>query len=95
MGDIRRYLSVMRPPSSPAAWLRDPLPDTDSARMPAAGLRATPPDGLGDIRPMGRAGLPATVLARLAHAAEHASRDRGQFTTTLKIVRGPGLHGSV
>jgi hypothetical protein len=51
-------------------------------------LRRTPPGTLGDIRPVGRAGLPATVLGLLVHAAEHASRHTGQFLTTLKIVRG-------
>jgi uncharacterized damage-inducible protein DinB len=53
-------------------------------------LRRTPTGTLGDIRPVGRAGLPATVLGLLAHAAEHASRHTGQFLTTLKIVRGLG-----
>ena len=53
-------------------------------------LRRTPPGTLGDIRPVGRAGLPATVLGLLVHAAEHASRHTGQFLTTLKIVRGLG-----
>ncbi len=51
-------------------------------------LRQTPPAILADIRPVGRAGLPATVLGLLLHAAEHASRHTGQFLTTLKIVRG-------
>jgi len=51
-------------------------------------LRRTPPGTLGDIRPVGRAGLPATVLGLLVHAAEHASRHTGQFLTTLKIMRG-------
>ena len=51
-------------------------------------LRQTPLSTLGDIRPVGRAGLPATVLGLLVHAAEHASRHTGQFLTTLKIVRG-------
>jgi hypothetical protein len=51
-------------------------------------LRRTPPSTLGDIRPVGRAGLPATVLGLLIHTAEHASRHTGQFLTTLRIVRG-------
>jgi uncharacterized damage-inducible protein DinB len=56
-----------------------------------AQLRTTPIATLGEIRPVGRAGLPATVLGLLAHAAEHSSRHTGQFITTLKIVRGLGL----
>ena len=53
-------------------------------------IRQTPTSTLGEIRPVGRAGLPATVLGLLVHAAEHASRHTGQFLTTLKIVRGLG-----
>lgn len=51
-------------------------------------LRRTPGATLGEVRPVGRAGLPATVLGLLVHAAEHASRHTGQLITTLKIVRG-------
>ena len=54
-------------------------------------LRTTSTSTLGDVRPVGRAGLPATVLGLLIHAAEHASRHTGQCITTLKIVRGLGL----
>ena len=57
-------------------------------------LRHTPLSTLADIRPVGRAGLPATVLGLLVHAAEHASRHTGQFLTTLKIVRGLGTSPS-
>jgi hypothetical protein len=51
-------------------------------------LGRTPPATLGEIRPVGRAGLPATVLGLIVHAAEHTSRHTGQFITTLKIARG-------
>jgi uncharacterized damage-inducible protein DinB len=51
-------------------------------------LRRTSAGTLGEVRPVGRAGLPATVLGLLVHAAEHASRHTGQLITTLKIVRG-------
>jgi uncharacterized damage-inducible protein DinB len=51
-------------------------------------LRRTSGATLGEVRPVGRAGLPATVLGLLVHAAEHASRHTGQLITTLKIVRG-------
>ena len=51
-------------------------------------LRRWPVATLGEIRPVGRARLPATVLGRLVHAAEHAARHTGQLVTTLKIVRG-------
>lgn len=51
-------------------------------------LRNTPVDSLLDERRVGRAGLPATVLGLLFHAAEHATRHVGQAITTAKIVRG-------
>jgi hypothetical protein len=51
-------------------------------------LQQTPPDSYGQIRPVGRALLPATVLGLIVHAAEHTSRHAGQFITTLKIARG-------
>jgi uncharacterized damage-inducible protein DinB len=51
-------------------------------------LGRTPPATCGEIRPVGRAELPATVLGLIVHAAEHTSRHTGQFITTLKIARG-------
>ena len=51
-------------------------------------LRATSPDSLLEERRVGRAGLPATVLGLLFHAAEHATRHVGQAITTAKILRG-------
>lgn len=53
-------------------------------------IRRTPAGSLGEARPVGRAGLPSTVLGLLFHAAEHTSRHVGQLITTLKIVRGGG-----
>jgi hypothetical protein len=50
-------------------------------------LRATPRDSLLDERKVGRAGLPATVLGLLFHAAEHTTRHVGQSITTALIQR--------
>ena len=50
-------------------------------------LRATPRDTLLDDRKVGRAGLPATVLGLLFHAAEHTTRHVGQAITTALIQR--------
>jgi uncharacterized damage-inducible protein DinB len=55
-------------------------------------LGRTPPATYGESRPVGRLGLPATVLGLIVHAAEHTSRHAGQFITTLKIARG--LHAA-
>ena len=50
-------------------------------------LRATPRDSFLDGRKVGRAGLPATVLGLLFHAAEHTTRHVGQAITTALIQR--------
>ncbi len=51
-------------------------------------VQATPVESLTDVRRVGRAELPTTVLGLLFHAAEHSTRHVGQLITTLKIVRG-------
>ena len=50
-------------------------------------LRATPRDSFLDERKVGRAGLPATVLGLLFHAAEHTTRHVGQAITTALVQR--------
>jgi len=57
-------------------------------------LAATPEGTLSDVRLVGRAQLPSTVLGLLFHAAEHAQRHVGQLVTTARIVRGLGLASS-
>lgn len=52
-----------------------------------AQIRATPRDSLLDARPVGRAGLPTTVLGLLFHVAEHTQRHTGQVIATAKVVR--------
>lgn len=49
-------------------------------------LRTTDVSTLQDERKVGRAGLPATVMGLLFHAAEHAQRHAGQVTTTARLV---------
>lgn len=51
-------------------------------------LRRTPAETLEEVREVGRARLPSTVLGILYHAAEHTARHVGQLITTLKVVRG-------
>jgi len=50
-------------------------------------LRVTPRESLLEDRKVGRAGLPATVLGLLFHAAEHTTRHLGQAITTALIQR--------
>jgi hypothetical protein len=52
-----------------------------------AQLGATPAASLLEVRKVGRAGLPATVLGLLFHAAEHSTRHVGQAITTTLVQR--------
>jgi uncharacterized damage-inducible protein DinB len=54
-----------------------------------AQIRAMPRGSLLDARPVGRAGLPTTVLGLIFHAAEHTQRHTGQVIATAKAVRRP------
>jgi hypothetical protein len=51
-------------------------------------LKATGVGSLQDVRLVGRARLPSTVIGLLFHAAEHAQRHAGQLATTVKVIRG-------
>jgi uncharacterized damage-inducible protein DinB len=48
---------------------------------------AFPFDELQDVRSVGRAGLPTTLVGLLIHIAEHTQRHVGQLITTAKVVR--------
>ena len=50
-------------------------------------LRSTSASSLLDERRVGRAGLPATALGLLFHAAEHSTRHVGQAITTALVLR--------
>lgn len=50
-------------------------------------LRSTATSALLEERKVGRAGLPATVLGLLFHAAEHSTRHVGQAITTALVLR--------
>lgn len=51
-------------------------------------LRTIDPSTLADVRHIGRAKLPSTVLGCIVHAAEHGMRHLGQLVVTAKVVRG-------
>jgi uncharacterized damage-inducible protein DinB len=101
-GSLERLLTYARgeklSPEQLAVLGREGEPGADAGQLVAAvqaaidqalvQLEQTPPATYGEIRPVGRAGLPATVLGLIVHAAEHTSRHTGQFITTLKIARG-------
>lgn len=52
-----------------------------------AELRTVDVTTLGDVRGVGRALLPSTVIGCLVHAAEHAMRHVGQLSVTVRVVR--------
>ena len=101
-GSLERLLTYARgeklSPAQLAVLGREGEPGADAGRLVAeaqatidraiAQLERTPADSYGEIRAVGRAAVPATVLGLIVHAAEHTSRHTGQFITTLKIARG-------
>ena len=72
------------PPASMSALVADVSRVIEAA---LAQLRVTPGATLLDERKVGRAGLPATVLGLLFHAAEHTTRHVGQAITTALVQR--------
>ena len=66
-----------------------------SARIDAAieELRTVDVRTLGDLRGVGRAQLPSTVIGCLVHGAEHAMRHVGQLSVTARIVRAGKPNG--
>lgn len=51
-------------------------------------VRDTPTEALLEVRTVGRAALPSTVIGLLVHVAEHTTRHVGQAITTAAILRG-------
>ena len=52
-------------------------------------LRNTPESSLGEVRHVGRARLPSTVMGLLFHAAEHTQRHVGQLLVTIRVQAAP------
>jgi hypothetical protein len=72
------------PPASLSALVADVGRIIDRAMEQ---LRTTSRESLLDDRQVGRAGLPATVLGLLFHAAEHTTRHVGQAISTALVQR--------
>jgi hypothetical protein len=82
----RMFLQQEGAPGEPPATLRQIVGETDQTIARALEqLRATDVTTLGEIRRVGRAGLPATVIGLLFHAAEHSTRHMGQAITTARV----------
>jgi hypothetical protein len=72
----------------PEARLDEVIAATDLAIDRALGqLRTTDVGSLLEERKVGRAGLPATTLGLLFHAAEHCTRHVGQAITTARALQ--------
>jgi uncharacterized damage-inducible protein DinB len=75
---------------------KTPAPETDAATLVRNAtaaidrameqLKRTPADQLNELRGVGRAKLPSTVLGLLVHAAAHTARHVGQIATTVRIL---------
>ncbi|OON69835.1 DinB family protein [Hymenobacter sp. CRA2] len=50
-------------------------------------LRATDPATLTEVRGVGRAQVPSTVIGLLTHAAEHTMRHLGQLLVTARVLQ--------
>jgi len=50
-------------------------------------LKQIPENMLTEIRGVGRAQLPSTVIGLLVHAAEHTMRHAGQLLVTVKVLK--------
>jgi hypothetical protein len=84
----RAALKSERDPGEPAVALSTLVADVSRIIDGAMEqLRATRRDSLLEDRKVGRAGLPATVLGLLFHAAEHTTRHVGQAITTALVQR--------
>lgn len=88
----RRFLQQEGVAGDPPATLRQIAADADDAITRALEqLRTTDVTTLPEARRVGRAGLPATVIGLLFHAAEHSTRHMGQAITTARVLAdGPG-----
>ncbi|RSK40170.1 DinB family protein [Hymenobacter perfusus] len=74
----------LTPPESTSFLLRQFSQAVDAMLQT---LRATPEAMLPEFRPVGRAGLPSTVMSLLTHAAEHTTRHTGQLLVTARVVQ--------
>ena len=85
----RAALAAEQDPGDPPPSAEDLIAGLRSAVEAAIDiLRQSDPDTATEPRPVGRAGLPSTVLGLFFHAAEHAQRHSGQAIATAKATRG-------
>lgn len=61
-------------------------PFNEQVEKAIAQLRSTDEQTLTEVRGVGRAQLPSTVIGLLTHAAEHTMRHVGQLTVTVRVI---------
>ncbi|QDK79160.1 DinB family protein [Spirosoma sp. KCTC 42546] len=59
---------------------------TEQVEKALAQLRLTDEQALTEIRGVGRAQLPSTLIGLLTHAAEHTMRHVGQLSVTVRVI---------
>jgi uncharacterized damage-inducible protein DinB len=80
-----RFLAAEgQPPATVGGLLADFSAQVDAALRQ---LRATEAAALTEVRGVGRAQLPSTVIGLLTHAAEHTMRHLGQALVTARVLR--------
>jgi uncharacterized damage-inducible protein DinB len=58
----------------------------DTVQRALEQLRSATPDGLLEVREVGRAKIPSTTLGLFVHAAEHSARHAGQIATLIRVL---------
>ena len=88
--DDRQRAALDREGEPEASLTTDALVAAVEAHVEAAlvQIRATDEATLLDVRGVGRAQIPSTVLGLLVHAAEHTTRHVGQLLVTARIAAG-------
>ena len=85
----RAYLAAEAAPQPATAATVAALESTFAAEVEAfiQQLTRTDPATLTEVRGVGRAQLPSTVMGLLVHATEHTTRHFGQLLVTLRLMR--------
>jgi len=78
---------------SPGAGLGELLERFDrQVELALRQLETTSGEELTQVRGVGRARIPSTVLGLLFHGAEHTQRHNGQLLVTVKVLVGEKYH---
>lgn len=83
-----QQLADMRAESTPGAGAAELMAELRGRQEALeVEVRGIDPARLDEVREVGRAKLPTTVIGLIVHIAEHSQRHLGQAITTAKLVR--------